>query len=196
MARFAVSRQITTQLGQWTQTQADSQCINFALGQPSPSLLPLRSFQEAALLKWSPTHADPLQLQYGHPAGHLGFREQLAHFLNGHRARGAREVLPEELIVTGGNSAAALTLATVLRQAKPSGPAHCVVERPTYFLIDRILNDACVSPSEIRVDEEGIVVEELESQIVEGAINPLFVYTIPRYHNPTGGTAACLPDCV
>ena len=97
------SRGFTTQQGQWTQSQAAPDCINFALGQPSPSLLPLDAFSKAAAAKWGAADADPLMLQYGHPAGHHGFRTELAQFLS-RSCQG--EWNPDHLLVTGGNSSA------------------------------------------------------------------------------------------
>jgi len=66
------------QYGQYRVPPA-AEMLNFGVGQPAPSMLPLERVREAAAAKFA--EADPLFLQYGVIAGYPSFREALARFL-------------------------------------------------------------------------------------------------------------------
>lgn len=66
------------QYGQYRVPPA-AEMVNFGVGQPAPSMLPLERVREAAAAKFAET--DPLFLQYGVIAGYPAFREALARFL-------------------------------------------------------------------------------------------------------------------
>jgi DNA-binding transcriptional MocR family regulator len=75
-------RYISVQDSLYAQTHTTPGVINFGLGQPSKSLLPLELFQQAAAHRFQPSQ-DAALLQYGAGKGYLGYRKALARFLSG-----------------------------------------------------------------------------------------------------------------
>ena len=71
--------------------------MNFQVGQPAPSLLPLDIVREVAATKFA--EEDPLLLQYGYISGYPAFRNSLADFLSSEDGYGV-DVDPERLFVT------------------------------------------------------------------------------------------------
>ncbi|RMX65990.1 hypothetical protein KXD40_003137 [Peronospora effusa] len=86
----------TVQLSAYAQTHASSSVINFGIGQPSASLLPLDMFREAAATRLMPTQ-DPSMLQYGSAKGFIGFREEIARLVAGKQTvdRGVVEIVTD-----------------------------------------------------------------------------------------------------
>lgn len=71
------------------------------------------------------------------------------------------------------------------------GQSHFVfVEDCTYYLSSHIFKDYGLEVRSVRTDSEGIVVEDLERQLLQCRADtdctPLFLYTIPLFNNPTG----------
>ncbi len=151
--------------------------IDFGLGQPSPSLLPLHAIAAAATRLGE---ADPLVLQYGTRPGFAGFREALARFLTtGYR----HPVRPDELAVTGGTSLALALVTQVL--GVPDRPVVC--SDPTYFLASGIFATQRLAVVGVPCDRGGLDVEALGGLLDRG-LRPSFVYCIPSFHNPCGVT--------
>lgn len=172
-------RPVTHQLGDYPQTPAGQDVINFGLGQPSPSLLPLDAVASAAR---DSLVGDPLMLQYGTRAGYAGFREALGRFLTegyGH------PVTAEELAVTGGTSLALSLVSQIF--GDPARPVVC--SDPTYFLAAGIFATQGLSIVGVPADADGLIVDELAARLASG-LSPAFVYCIPAFHNPCGVTLA------
>ena len=168
----------TTQQGEFPQQQIDGKEINLALGQPSPRLLPLPALADAAGRRLRSGN-DPLVLQYGIATGTMSFRRDLAAFLS---ARHGIDIIPETLMVSGGNSMAlALSCPLFLR----GGAVVC--EDPTYFLARGIFESHGAPIIGIPVDQYGMRVDLLEKKLEEG-IQVDIVYSIPAFHNPTAVT--------
>ncbi|GMF15232.1 unnamed protein product [Phytophthora lilii] len=72
----------SVQSSPYAQTHTSSGVINFGIGQPSESLLPLDMIRDAAMDRLKPTQ-DPVLLQYGAAKGFIGFREKIAKLLEG-----------------------------------------------------------------------------------------------------------------
>ena len=104
------------QYGQYSVPTSDV-CVNFGVGQPAPSLLPLSRVRAAAAAKLA--EDDPLLLQYGFISGYPAFRRTLADFLS---PLYAKPVDPELLFVTSGISGGlALIVSTFLVRARARG---------------------------------------------------------------------------
>jgi DNA-binding transcriptional MocR family regulator len=170
----------TCQVSPFVQTPVVKDCIQLEIGQPSPWLLPLAALHQAAAQALGP-HQDPLLLQYAKTAGFVTFRTSLADFLS--RQLG-RQVDPDNLVVTGGNSLTISMVAVVL--ARPG--AHVVCEDPTYFLARGIFRDLELEVRGIPIDSHGLRVDLLEERLHRGEINPALVYCIPSFQNPTGAS--------
>jgi 2-aminoadipate transaminase len=160
-----------------TQISISEEFIDFGVGQPQPSLLPLDMLQQAAEHRLS--QSDPGILQYGAEQGDGYFRLALAEFLtNGYQIR----VTAEQLFVTAGASQGLDLICTLFTQ-----PGDVIfVEEPTYFLALRIFADHHLKVMSIPTDEQGLVVEALEERLKSH--KPAFIYTIPTFQNPAGAT--------
>ncbi|KAE9009712.1 hypothetical protein PR001_g16376 [Phytophthora rubi] len=165
----------SVQSSPYAQTHTTSSVINFGLGQPSASLLPLDAFHDAAIARFKPTQ-DPLVLQYGAARGFIGFREEIAKLV-----AGANAVDPETLMVTAGNSQAISHAAMVFSKTNK----RVFVEEPTYFLAHDIFRELGLELKGIHAGEDGIDLDVLEDRLAAGDV-PAFLYTIPFFHNPTG----------
>ncbi len=160
-----------------TQVNVSAEVIDFGIGQPQLSLLPLGKLQQAAAHRLA--QGDPSILQYGAEQGDGYFRRALTEFLvNGYQIK----TTPEQLFVTAGASQGLDLICSLFTQ-----PGDVVfVEEPTYFLALRIFADHHLNVMSIPTDEQGLVVEALKERL--GKHRPVFVYTIPTFQNPTGAT--------
>jgi DNA-binding transcriptional MocR family regulator len=149
--------------------------IDLGIGQPSADLLPVNLVRQAS--ESFLANAEPFELTYGEKPGDSRFLESLADFLT---AGYGSEATPDSLCVTGGNSQALDLACTVF--AKPGDTVF--VEEPSYYLAFRIFRDHDLNIVGIPMDDDGPCVNELERALEKVA--PVFVYTVPSYHNPTG----------
>lgn len=151
--------------------------IDLGLGDPPLSLLPLDLIREAAQARLSQN--DNSFLQYGAEQGDGYFRIALADFLS--KGYGF-DVKPESLFVTNGVSKALDLICTLFTKAGDT----IFVEEPTYFLALRIFSDHHLHVISVDTHENGLIIEALEEKLAE--FRPKFLYLIPTFQNPTGGT--------
>lgn len=149
--------------------------INLGIGQPSADLLPVDLLRKASHSFFS--SAEPLELNYGAPAGDQRFLDSLAGYLS---ESYPETVAPGSLFVTAGSSQGLDLVSTVFSRAGDT----VFVEEPTYFLAFQILRDHGLKLVGVPVDEDGMRVDALEALL--GEHSPALVYTIPSYHNPGG----------
>lgn len=162
---------------QTTQLNIPAGMIDFGVGQPSLSLLPMAALKEAADHRLS--QPDASILQYGAEQGDGYFRLALAQFLS--QKYGA-PVEAEQLLITSGASQSLDLICTRLTQ-----PGDTIfVEEPTYFLALLIFRDYRLNIVGIPMDENGLSIEALEEQLARH--KPVFLYTIPTFHNPSAAT--------
>mmetsp|Transcript_5698 Transcript_5698/g.6580 ORF Transcript_5698/g.6580 Transcript_5698/m.6580 type:complete len:384 (-) Transcript_5698:160-1311(-) len=154
------------------------ECVNFKIGQPAPSMLPLEKVRKAAAIKFA--EEDPLFLQYGHIYGFPKFRESVAKFLT---KRYGHEVDPEKLLATNGNTGGLAMICSLF--CKAGDIVYC--GEPTYFLAKRIFEDFNIDYRQIPMDKDGLDVDLLEKQLEQGPV-PVMMYVVTTAHNPTGRT--------
>ncbi|KDO28770.1 hypothetical protein SPRG_19984 [Saprolegnia parasitica CBS 223.65] len=163
--------------GQYIVPTADVM-INFKVGQPAETMLPLQLIRESAAAKF--TESDPMFLQYGHIQGYPKFRASLATFLSkGYQA----PVDPEQLFITNGVTGGLALLCSIYLK---SGDL-VFLEEPSYFLALSIMKDFKMNIRQIEMEEDGLNVDKLEALLKSGVV-PKALYTIPTCHNPTGRT--------
>eukprot|EP00939_MAST-03C_sp_MAST-3C-sp1_P003420 g3420.t1 len=176
----------------YTQSIARIDHVNFRLGQPSPKILAknrdliLSSLRRDSKEKTPPIHE--LALQYGHAQGKLGFRQDLAKWMQ-RQFRGLRSVSPHALMVTNGNSHATNFL---FRNFVSSGDIM-VVDDPCYFIVSGAVLAVGAKPMLIPTDpRSGFDVEALETLIAtiekKGERLKAVYLSSPFYHNPTGAS--------
>lgn len=162
-----------------TQVIQDDGTINFGIGQPDPTILPLKIMKQATAHQLG--LGDTGLLNYGFELGDGRFRQALADLLTKHHAKA---VSSDELFATSGASNA---LDLICTRFTKSGDT-ILVEEPTYFLVHQIFEDHNLNVIGVPFDENGYDFEALEVTIK--AHHPKFFYTIPVFQNPA---SHCIP---
>ncbi len=151
--------------------------IDLGIGQPQIDNLPIELLEQAANHRFQ--QKDRGILQYGIEQGNGNFRISLAGFLS---AQYERPVDPDHLFITGGVSQA-LDMICGLK-TRPGDTV--IVEEPSYFLALRIFADYKLNVIGTPIDEDGLIIDALEEKLKKH--NPVFIYTVPVFHNPAGVT--------
>lgn len=162
---------------QITQSSVPEGWIDFGVGQPHIDILPLGQIAMAAAHRLE--QGDRNILQYGMQQGDGNFRISLAQFLS---AEYGVPVDPDHLFITAGISQALDQVCAL--HTRPGNTV--IVEEPSYHLALRIFNDYELKIISTPIDENGMIIEALEEKLVKH--KPVFLYTIPTFHNPTGVT--------
>jgi DNA-binding transcriptional MocR family regulator len=116
-------------------------------------------------------------LAYGAEQGNWYFNDVLAGFLGEHYKL---NVDPDHLFTTNGISQGLDFICGLFTQ-----PGDTIfVENPTYSLALGIFADHRLNVVGLPMDEDGLVIEALEEVLTYQ--KPVFVYTVPTFHNPTG----------
>lgn len=151
--------------------------IDFGIGQPALSLLPVSALRTAA------GHylalGDANLLQYGKDQGDAAFRASLAAFLT---RRYAMPVSAAHLMVSAGASQSLDLICT--RFTRPGDTIF--VEEPTYFLALELFRDHGLQVVGIPIDDDGLRVELLRDALTRH--RPALLYTIPSFQNPSATT--------
>jgi DNA-binding transcriptional MocR family regulator len=151
--------------------------IHLGIGQPGNDLLPVKDMETAA------THClsqkNNFFLAYGEERGNANFRQTLSGFLSDHYPD---PVDPGQLLITNGNSQALDYICTLFTR-----PGDTVlVEEPSYFLALKIFADHKLNLVSIPLDDKGIRTDILKKKLK--TLDPVFLYTIPIFHNPASVT--------
>jgi len=160
--------------------------IHLGIGQPSPSLLPIKEIKTAAAHCLGQEEVS--FLAYGEARGNHTFRQSLANFLTAQYQQNRQSdqdqygVGPDQLLITNGVSQALDLICTLF--SKPGDTV--LVEEPSYFLALKIFADHHLNLVSIPVDENGLLTAVLEEKLE--ILSPAFLYTIPSYQNPSGVT--------
>lgn len=153
--------------------------LDLSIGQPSMSLLPLAELAQAA--EHCLSQNNPYILAYGAERGNWYFRSALAGFLS---EAYNFSVDPAHLFTTTGASQGLDFVCRLLTR-----PGDTVfVENPTYSLALRIFADHRLNVVGLPIDEDGLITDALEERLAQE--RPLFLYTIPTFHNPSSRTLA------
>lgn len=160
-----------------TQVSIPKGRIDLGIGQPQEDILPLDFLARAAAN--CSGKRDRSILQYGVQQGSGDFRMTLADFLGDHYKE---RVSPDHLYITNGISQALDQICRV--HTRPGDTV--IVEEPSYFLALDIFADYQLNIVGAPIDENGIIIEALEEKLTR--YNPVFLYTIPSFHNPSGVT--------
>jgi DNA-binding transcriptional MocR family regulator len=149
--------------------------ISFAGGFPDSAMFDVDGIREASqrALAEEPGSA----LQYGATEGYQPLREQLSAFM---AAKGAKDVAPEQLIVTTGSQQALDLLGKTLI----SPGDKVIVEGPTFLATIQCFRLYGAELISAPIDGNGVKTDELEKLIAEH--QPKFVYLIPTFGNPSG----------
>ena len=151
--------------------------IDLSIGQPGTSLLPLAALAQAA--EHCLTRDNSYILAYGAEKGNWYFHNALAGFLS---EQYKLSVNPDHFFTTTGISQG---LDFICRLFTRPGDT-IFIEKPTYSLALGIFTDHRLNVVGLPMDEDGLIIETLEEELAHQT--PVFIYTIPTFHNPTGHT--------
>jgi 2-aminoadipate transaminase len=149
--------------------------VSFAGGFPDPAMFDVAGIQEAS--NKALTEEPGGTLQYGATEGYGPLREQLAAFM---ATKGAKDVTPENLIVTTGSQQAL----DLLGKTMISPGDKVIVEGPTFLATIQCFRLYGAELISAPIDAHGVKTDELEKLIAQH--KPKFVYLIPTFGNPSG----------
>jgi len=149
--------------------------ISFAGGFPDSAMFDVEGIKEA--VNAALTEEPGATLQYGATEGYNPLREQLAAFM---QAKGAKDVTPEQLIVTTGSQQAL----DLLGKTMISPGDKVIVEGPTFLATIQCFRLYGAEVISAPIDAGGVQTDKLEQLIAEH--KPKFVYLIPTFGNPSG----------
>ena len=149
--------------------------ISLAGGLPSPKTFPIDAFKEAAAKVLSQDGS--AALQYAASEGYGPLREAIANFL-------PWDVSPDQILITTG-SQQGLDLAGKILLDEGS---RLLVETPTYLGALQAFSPNQPRVASVDSDDGGVIVDDLDRKIGEGADKARFVYLLPNFQNPTGRT--------
>ena len=152
--------------------------ISFAGGLPAPEMFPTERVKAATIaLLDSPDSAR--SLQYHPTEGYIGLRQWLVRRM---RSRGI-PCSVENIIITSGSQQSLDLIGKVL-----ISPGDTVaVECPTFLGVMQAWDMYGASYDCVRTDGDGIVPDDLERALKNGA---KALYMVPNFHNPTGVTTS------
>jgi DNA-binding transcriptional MocR family regulator len=151
--------------------------IDLSIGQPGTSLLPLAAMAQAA--QHCLSQGNSYLLAYGAERGNWYFHNALAGFLS---EQYKLSLNPDHFFTTTGISQGLDFICSLFTR-----PGDTIfIEKPTYSLALGIFADHRLNVVGLPMDEDGLIIETLEEELAHQT--PVFVYTIPTFHNPTGHT--------
>lgn len=158
--------------------------VSLAGGNPFLQSLPLEKI--AGMAYRLITEEGLSALQYGGGQGTPELRAQICEVM---AEEGITDARPENVVVTTGSQSAQDVACKVF--CNPGDVVLC--EDPTYVGALNTFESHEITVVPVRMDEHGLVPEELEARIAEvreagGSIK--FLYTIPNFNNPSGITLA------
>ena len=149
--------------------------ISFAGGFPDSAMFDVDGIQAA--VNQALTEEPGAALQYGATEGYQPLREQLSAFM---ASKGAKDVAPDQLIVTTGSQQAL----DLLGKTMVSPGDKVIVEGPTFLATIQCFRLYGAEVISAPIDAHGVQTDKLEALIAEH--RPKFVYLIPTFGNPSG----------
>jgi DNA-binding transcriptional MocR family regulator len=150
--------------------------IDFGRLHPDTRIFPVNEFKKS--LNKVITNNGKVVLDYGECNGFAPLREYIARRLRLHGI----SIDFEEILITNGAQNAIDLLMKLL--TKPG--SRVFVESPTYGMIIPTLHFYGCEVVGIPIREDGVDLEAIEKEFKNGL--PIFFYTMPNFHNPTGVT--------
>jgi DNA-binding transcriptional MocR family regulator len=150
--------------------------IDFGRLHPDTRIFPVNEFRKS-LNKRIIENGETI-LDYGESRGYEPLREYIAHRSSLH----GMSVSSDEILITNGAQNAIDLLLKLL--VKPQ--SRVFIESPTYGMIIPTLTYYNCEIIEIPMREYGVDLDYIEYELKKEL--PIFFYTIPNFHNPTGAT--------
>jgi len=154
----------------------DFKGIDFGRLHPDTRIFPINEFRKS--LAKVITNAGTVVLDYGETKGYKPLREYITSRLRTHGI----SISSEEIILTNGAQNGIDLILKLL--ARPG--SRVFVESPTYGMIIPTLSYYNCEIVPIPMNDNGADLKIIEEEFTKGL--PLFFYTMPNFHNPTGIT--------
>ncbi|WHY21900.1 PLP-dependent aminotransferase family protein [Paenibacillus sp. G2S3] len=157
---------------------------DFRHGVPAWDAFPMDLWQKA--LMNACRRASPDTLGYGPAEGSLGLRREIARLL---RSTRSMPVVPEQIVITSGATQALDILSRIFLFKGD----HVIVEDPSHSVVREIFSFAGAEIIPVKVDQDGICVEEIQTNSDNGKEgnhkkSPKLVYVTPSHQFPFGTT--------
>lgn len=160
----------------FSEEKEDFDGIDFGRLHPDSRIFPVNEFRKS-LNKVIAEKGDII-FDYGKSKGYAPLREFIAHRSRMHGI----SVSAQEILITNGAQNAIDLLMKLF--AKPG--SRVFVESPTYGMIIPILKYYNCQLVPIPMRDDGVDLDSIEKEFKNGL--PVFFYTMPNFHNPTGIT--------
>lgn len=160
----------------FSEGNADFDGIDFGRLHPDTRIFPVKEYKKS--LSKAIEHKGKIVLDYGESKGYYPLREYITGRMRSH---GISVDIDEILITNGAQNAIDLLMRLF---AKPG--SRVFVETPTYGMVFPTFTyyDCEIVP--IPMLDDGVDLSVIEKEFKKGL--PLFFYTMPNFHNPTGIT--------
>ncbi len=155
--------------------------ISFSGGLPHPDSFPVEEVRE--MMEYVLTNEPVTALQYGSPRGN----EKLIAFLAARSKDKEMKVTEKNFLITSGSQQALDLLARVFLDPED----EVIVESPTYLGALGPFKNQKAQLTEVPMDDNGVIPEELEKILQARRTENKqvkFIYLIPTFQNPTGVT--------
>ena len=149
--------------------------ISLAGGLPSPKTFPINAFKEAADKVLLQDGAS--SLQYAASEGYGPLREFIAQQL-------PWDVSPDQVLITTGSQQGLDLVGKILLDEG----SRLLVETPTYLGALQAFSPQQPKAVGVDSDEHGVIPDDLNRKMGEGADRARLVYLLPNFQNPTGRT--------
>lgn len=172
----AVERTPRSEIRELLKVARSTNVISFGGGLPDKSLFPIEDLKQitADLL----TNKGFLALQYGATEGDPDFIGAIVN----HSKSFGETVAPENICVVSSSQQGIDLLTHILVEHDDV----VIVEYPTYLGVIQAFQRAGANMIGVKMDNEGIMPDELEKAIASAPKKPKFIYIIPDFQNPTG----------
>ena len=149
--------------------------ISLAGGLPSPKTFPITAFKEAADKVLLQDGASALQ--YAASEGYGPLREFIAKQL-------PWDVDPDQVLITTGSQQGLDLVGKILLDEG----SRLLVETPTYLGALQAFSPQQPKVVGVDSDDHGVIPEDLDRKVGEGADKARLIYLLPNFQNPTGRT--------
>jgi 2-aminoadipate transaminase len=156
--------------------------IDLSWGHPAPELLPNQLIADATARMLAKTSFHALTYGADQGAGPLleWVRQRIA-------SREGREIAPNQILTTSGNSEALNLICSLWLQPNDI----VLVESPSYHLAVRIFRDYPLTLIGVPADKNGLQIDALQSILMDlhrQNRKPSMLYLVPTFNNPTGAS--------
>ena len=170
--------------GQYDVPKAEDM-VNFGVGQPRSSLLPLDLIKKGMQNICDNEH-DYAVLQYGCKSGYSTFKNKLAKFIS---KQVDDNVDTNDLFITNGVTGALSLVCSVFGNTNKKATVM-IIEDPTYFLALNIFKDYKYIIETVSINDSNTYINQIKTILMKYPTDEynVMLYTIPTFQNPTNYT--------